>query len=234
MQTKLACLSLAAFIFASCDKSENKAKPDDTSTIKPRTETRADAPTIAEKIAPVWPDSPAPKTIDPPLRYPVDASMIRPAGTAPDDASWDALTAEQKISKFTSSGIARMPKDISGKVIADATKTGAPEDQINIITRQAAAWHHINKFKEDAIGIPDHMRTALLEKLATKHGESWIDMVPELDEQVAASIKVSELRGKGIPGLSADESQDIFIHAIEKYGPDYKAILSAAEQSIKK
>ena len=138
------------------------------------------------------------------------------------------------IEKFTSSGIARIPKDVSDKIIADATKTGASEDQVNIITQQAAAWHHINKFKEDATDIPDHMRMALLEKLATKHGDSWINMVPELDEQVAASAKVMELRLKGIPGMSPDESQDLIIKAIEKYGSDYKAILTVAEQSAKK
>jgi hypothetical protein len=78
------------------------------------------------------------------------------------------------------------------------------------------------------------MRTALLEKLSMKHGESWKDMVPELDEQVAASARVMELRLKGIPGMSPDESQDLIIHALEKHGSDYKAILSIAEQSAGK
>ncbi len=237
MKAKLTCLSLAVFAFASCDKSETTAKPDDTSSKKPQTETRADAPTIAEKPAPTRSDLPdinTGNTIDPPIIHPATAEMIRPAGTAPEDTSWETLTAEQRIEKFTSSGITRMPKNISDKILVDASKAGAPEDQVNIITQLAAAWHHINQFKEDAVGIPDHMRMTLLERLAAKHGDSWMDMVPDLDEQVAASVRVDEFRSNGIPGLSPDESQDIIIKAIEKYGPDYKTILSIAEQSAKK
>ncbi len=59
-------------------------------------------------------------------------------------------------------------------------------------------------------------------------------MVPELDEQIAASARVMEFRLKGIPGLSPDESQDLIIEAIEKHGPDYKAILSVIDQSAGK
>jgi hypothetical protein len=237
MKSKLACLSLAAFACAACDKSETKAKPEHTSSRQPGVETRADAPTIAEQTAPAPSDAPDAGVripTDPPLAHPVSPAMIRPAGTTPDDTSWETLTAEQKVGKLTSNGIARMPKDISDKILADATKTGAPEDQLNLITRQAAAWHHINRFREDSLGIPDHMRMALLDKLATKHGDSWMNMVPELDEQVSASAKVSELRDKGIPGLSPDESQELIINAIDKYGADYKAILAVAEQSAKK
>ena len=57
--------------------------------------------------------------------------------------------------------------------------------------------------------MPDHMKLVLLEKLSKKHGESWMDMVPEVDEQLAASAKVMELRLNGIPGMSPDESQDL-------------------------
>ena len=236
MQNKLACLSLAALGFASCDKSGTKAVPDDTTSGKPQVENRADAATAAEKTAPAQRDAPDTiirKPIDPPLSHPVDASMIRPAGTAPGDA-WDSLTAEQMIGKFNASGIARIPKDISDKILSDATSAGNPEVQVQIITQQAAAWHHINEFKEGVNDIPEHMRLALLERLATKHGDSWINMVPELDEQVAASAKVMELRLNGIPGMSPDESQDLLIKALEKYGSDYKTILSIAEQSARK
>lgn len=238
MQNKLTCLSLAALVFASCDKSETKTKPDDSSSKKPQVENRTAAPTIAEKTKLALPESPSlntiPNIIDPPLSHPVDASMIRPAGSGPDDGSWETLTAEQMIEKFNASGIARVPKEISDKILADASIAETADLQFNIITQQAAAWHHVNKFKEDAVGIPDHMRMALLDRLATKHGDSWINMLPELDEQVAASVKVMDLRLNGIPGLSPDESQDLIIKAIEKYGPDYKAILSVAEQSAKK
>ncbi len=237
MKTQLACLSVAAIVFASCDKSQTKANPDDTSSKKPQMEARADAPTSTEKPAPARPDSLAAKTrtpIAPPLSHPVMAESIRPAGTARDDPSWKSLTPESRIQIFQSSGIARMPKDISDKILADASKAGAPEDQVNIVTQQAAAWHHINQFTENTSGMPDHMKKSLLERLATKHGNSWMNMVPELEEQVAASIQVDQLRSKGIPGLSPDESQDLFIKAIEKYGADYKTILSVAEQSARK
>lgn len=234
MKIQLACLSLATLVFAACDKNGTKANPDETSSMEPQVKTRADRPSIAEQPAPTQRDAPVANTIDPPLSHPVTAEMIRPAGTAPNDASWETLTAEQRVGKFNSSGIARMPKDISDKILADASKVGTPEDQVNIITQQAAAWHHINKFKEDAVGMPDHMRMALLENLSKKHGDSWINMVPELDEQVAASVRVMELRLNGIPGMSADESQDLIIKAIEKHGPDYKAILSVANQSAKR
>lgn len=237
MKTRLACLSLAAFVFASCDKSGTKTNPDDASSKKSQTENRADAPTNTEKPAPARPDAPASNTrntIDPPIGSPADASMIRPAGSATKDDSWETLTAEKRIEKFNSSGISRMPKNVSDKILADASKAGAPEDQVNIITQQAAAWHRINQFKVDAMGIPEHMRMTLLERLFTKYGDSWMSMVPELDAQVAASIRVDEFRTQGIPGLSPDESQDIIIKAIEKYGPDYKAIISVAEQSARK
>lgn len=237
MKPNFACLSLAAFVFASCDKNETKPKPDDTASKKPRMENRANAPTIAEKLAPARHDSPAAytsKTIDRPLSHPVDATMIRPVHTAPDDASWETLTAEQRIEKFTSSGIDRVPEDISDKILSDATSAGSPEDQLKLIIQQAAAWHHINELEEDPAGIPNHMKMALLESLSRKHGESWMDMVTELDEQVAASNKVNKLRAQGIPGMSPDESQDFIIIALGKYGPDYKAILSVIDQSTRK
>jgi hypothetical protein len=236
MQNKLTCLSLAALVFASCDKSGTKAAPDESSSKKPQLENRTHAPTIAEKTAPAQHDAPDAnirKPIDPPISHPVDASMIRPAGTVPEDA-WDTLTAEQMIGKFNSSGIARMPKDISDKILADASSAASPEDQVHYITRQAAAWHRINEFKEGVNGMPDHMRMALLERLSMKHGDSWLNMVPELDEQIAASAKVMELRLNGIPGMSPDESQDLLIKALEQYGPDYKTILSIANQSASK
>ena len=237
MKAKLACLSLAACAFASCEKSETKANPDDTSSRKPRMENRAEAPTIAEKPAPARRDAPEANTsraIDPPISHPVDASMIRPTGTASDDTSWPSLTAEQKIEKFNSSGITRIPKDVSDPILADATNVGSAEDQVRFITEQAAAWHHINGFRESIHAIPDHMKMALLERLSKKHGSSWKDMAPELDEQIAASVKVDALRSEGIPGMSPDESQDFLIKAIEKYGPDYKAILAAANQNANK
>jgi len=236
MQTKLACLSLAALAFASCDKSGTKVTPDDSSSKKPQMETRAGTPTIAEKPAPArhdLPDSSTRKPIDPPIIHPDDASMIRPAGTAPGDA-WDSLTAQQMIDKFNASGIARIPKDISDKILTEASKNGTAEDKVQIITRQAAAWHHINGFKEGVNDMPEHMRLTLLERLATKHGDSWMNMVPELDEQVAASVKVMELRLNGIPGMSPDDSQELLINALEKHGPEYKTILSIANQSAGK
>jgi len=159
--------------------------------------------------------------------------MIRPAGTAPDDGSWETLTAEQMLEKFNSNGITNIPRYVSEQILADATSAGTPEDQVRFITEQSAAWHHINGFKESTDGIPEHMKMALLENLSRKHVNSWKDMIPELDEQVAASDKVAELRSKGIPGMTPDESQDFFIHALEKYGPDYKRILSAANQSAR-
>jgi hypothetical protein len=237
MEMKLACLSLAAFILASCDKSGTAANPDDTSPEKPRVENRVEAPAGAARTKPRLRDAPDARTgsaIAPPARQPVDASMIRPAGTAPEDSSWETLTAEQRIGNFNSSGIARMPEDISDKILRDATSAGTPEDQVHFITQQAAAWHHINEFKEGINDIPDHMKLALLESLARKHGDSWKDMVPELDEQVAASVRVMELRLKGIPGMSPDESQDLLINAMEKHGSDYKTILSIANQSAGK
>lgn len=237
MKAKLACLSLAVFVFASCNKSGEKANPDETSSKTPQMENRADAPTIAEKPAhgrSDAPDASTRNTIDPPISHPVDASMIRPAGTAAGDASWERLTAEQRIEKFNSSGIARIPKNISDKILGDASNADTPENQVLFITQQAAAWHHINKFKEDVAGIPEHMRMTLLERLSMKHGASWKDMVPELDEQVAASARVDELRVNGIPGMSPDESQELLINALEKYGPDYKTILSIADQNARK
>lgn len=234
MKTKLACLTLATFVFASCDKSETAAKPDDASSKKPQTENRTAAPAIAEKPAPARPDTPAPNIIDPPLSHPVTAEMIKPAGTAPDDTSWETLTAEQKIEKFNAKGITRMPKDVSDKLLANATSAGTAEIQVQFITQQAAAWHQINEFKLGVNDIPEHMRMSLLEKLSAKHGNSWRDMVPELEEQMAASRKVMDLRLNGIPGMSADESQDLFIKAMEQYGSDYKTILSVAEQNAKK
>jgi hypothetical protein len=237
MKVNLACLSLAACLFASCEKSGNKANTEETSSQKPKTETRSDAPMIASKPAPAAYDLPntnTGNTIDPPLTHPANADMIRPAGIAAGDASWDSLTAEQKLEKFSSSGIARMPKDVSDKLIGNATSAGAADAQIQFITQRAAAWHQIDEFKQGVNDIPEHMRMQLLEKLYTKHGDSWVDMLPEIEEQMAASRKVMELRLNGIPGMSPDESQDLLIKALEKHGSDYKTILSIAEQRVRK
>lgn len=237
MKTQLVCLSITAIALASCDNSQSKATPDDKSTQKPRMETRTETPAMAEKPAPAASDASATNTrntIPPPLSHTFGAESIRPAGPARDDGPWESLTPEQKIEKFRSSGIARMPKDISDKILANASKVGAPRDQVNRITQEAVAWHRINSFRENSSDrMPDHMKSALLEKLGEKHGHSWLEMVPELEEQVAANIRVDNLRTNGIPGLSRDESEDIIIQAIEKFGPDYKAILSFAEQSAK-
>ena len=237
MKTKITCLSLAAFVFASCDKSPSKAKPDDTSSKDPRMETGAAAPTITEKPAPAPRDSPADNTrrpIDPPLSHPVTAEIIRPAGTAPDDHAWESLTPEQRIEKFNSSGIARMPKAISTKILADASNSAPPQEQLNIITQQAVAWHRINHFMEESHSMPEHMKKALFEKLIAKHSDAWVNMLPELEEQIAASIRVDEFRSKGIPGLTPDETHELMIKAIEDHGCDYKTILSIAEQAAKK
>jgi hypothetical protein len=233
MKAQIACLSLAAFAFASCEKSGEKTNSDNTQAKRPQVEHRANAPTIAEKTAPARRHTPDANTIAPPASHPVDASMIRPAGTAPDDGSWETLTAEQMLEKFNSNGIYRIPKYVSEQILADATSAGTPEDQVRFITEQSAAWHHINGFKKSTDGIPEHMKMALIESLSKKHGNSWKDMIPELDEQVAASDKVAELRSKGIPGMTPDESQDFFIQALGKYGPDYKRILSIANQSAR-
>jgi hypothetical protein len=234
MQMKPTSLALAACLLASCGKTQTKDKADGTSSQEPRIETRAEAPRTAENPPPARSESAGDGGIVPPAKYPDDATMIRPVGTTPDDASWEALTPEQKIEKFKSNGIARMPRHVSEPILAEATRAAAPEDQFHIITEQSTAWHKINGFMEDIGGIPDHMKTALLERLSKKHGSSWKDMIPELDEQLAASVKVDELRMKGIPGMSEDESHELFIKAIEKYGPDYKAILATANQSAKK
>jgi hypothetical protein len=160
--------------------------------------------------------------------------MIRPAGIVAGDASWETLTVEQMIEKFNSNGIARMPKHLSDTLVANAASAGAPEVQLQFITQQAAAWHQINEFKEGVNDIPEHMKSSMIEKLSTKYGNSWMDMVPEIEEQMAASRKVMEFRLKGIPGMSADDSQQFLINALEKYGTDYKTILSIAEQKVKK
>jgi hypothetical protein len=231
MKIKLTCLSLSVFLFSSCDKSGTAGKPESTSSNKPQIENRAEAPTTAEKPAAVA----NPRiTNDPPLSHPVTVEMIRAAGTTADDGSWESLTAEQRIEKFKSSGIAHLPKYVSDKILGDATKADNPEDQVNFIYQQAAAWHHINEFKESINDIPDHMKVTLLERLSKKHGASWKDVTTELDEQVAASVRVMELRLNGIPGMSPDESQDLIISALEKHGPDYKTILTIADQSAKK
>lgn len=191
---------------------------------------------IGEKTAPARHDASDANTANalvPSARHPVDASMIRPVGTAPEDASWETLTAEQMFETFNSNGIARIPSYVSDQILADATSAGPSEDQVRFITEQSAAWHRINGFKESINGIPEHMKKALIENLSRKHGNSWKDMIPELDEQVAASVKVDELRLIGIPGMTPDESQDFLIHALEKHGPDYKRILSIANQSAR-
>lgn len=78
------------------------------------------------------------------------------------------------------------------------------------------------------------MRMMLLERLSNNHGDSWHDMPPEIDEQVAASAKVDELCANGILGMTSEESHDIIIKVIEKHGPDYKAILTVAGESAAK
>lgn len=237
MKTLLTCLSLAAFVFASCDKIQRKVNPDDTASKNPRAETGAAVSTITEKPAPAQGDSPADNTrrpIDPPLSHPVTAEIIRPAGIAPDDPSWESLSPEQRIEKFTSSGITRMPKVISAKILADASKSASPRDQFNIITQQAAAWHRINHFMEDSHSMPEHMKTALFAKLVAKHGDEWANMLLDLEEQIATSVRVDEFRLNGIPGLTPDETHELMIKAIEDYGSDYKKILSVAEQAARK
>ena len=237
MKTPLACLSLVACAFASCDKSAEQTGSGSAAPEKTRTERRESSPMITEKTKPAPRETSAAianRPIDPPLSHTLDASMIRPAGTLQDDPSWQTLTAEQKMEKFKANGIDRMPKYVSDQILADATKSGEPESQVLFITEQSAAWHHINAFRESTTGIPDHMKAALLERLSAKRGTSWIDMIPEFNEQIAASVVVDEMRAKGIPGMPPDESQDFFIMAIEKYGPDYKAILAAAKQSATK
>ena len=235
MKTQITSLSLAVFVFASCEKSPSKAKPDDTSSKNPRIETGAAAPTITEK--PAHRDSSADNTrmpIDPPLSHPVTAEVIRPAGTAPDDRAWESLTPEQRIEKFNSNGIARIPKAISTKILADASNSVPPQEQLDIITQQAVAWHRINHFMEESYSMPEHMKKALFEKLVAKHGDAWVNMLPELEGQIAASIRVDEFRSKGIPGLTPDETHELMIKAIEDHGCDYKTILSIAEQAAKK
>jgi hypothetical protein len=237
MKAELASLSLAAFLFVSCDKSGTKANPDETSSKIPQQANPAGAPTAAEKAAHTQRDLPGTgirSAIASPLSHPFSAEMIRTAGTAPEDGAWQALTIEQKIEKFNSSGIAHIPKDVSDKILNDATRAPNPEDQILFITQQAAAWHHLNEFKESINDIPEHMKQTLLERLSKKHGGSWKDMATELDEQVDASVRVMELRLNGIPGMSPDASQDLLIKALEKHGPDYKTILSIADQEAGK
>lgn len=226
MEIKLAYLSLAAFMFASCDKSGNNSDSDSTPSNKSQIENRADAPAN--------PPKPAHETSDPTTGHPADPATTRPAETAPANGPSDPLTAEQTIAKYKSDGIPGIPRQVSDKILADAAKTESNDDQLNIITRQTTAWRHINTFRENDGPIPEHMRRMLLERLETKHGDSWIDIVPELDEQIAANVKVDQLRANGIPGMSEDESQNLIIDAIGKYGPDYKAILSVAEQAAKK
>ena len=237
MKANLACLSLTVFVFSSCDKSGEKDNSDKTSSKSPQLENRAGATTIAETPAAGRSDARdanTRNTIDPPISHPVDASMIRPAGAALEGASWDGLTIEQRIEKFNSSGISHIPKDLSDKILSDATTAPNPADQLQFITQQAAGWHHINEFKEAINDIPEHMKLSLVERLSKKHGGSWKDMATELDEQVAASVRVMELRLNGIPGMSPDESQELLIKALEKYGPDYKTILSTADQNVRK
>lgn len=229
MPNKLICLSLAAIVFTSCDKKETTPNPDNTSPQKPQAETRAYAPKTLENPAPAPSDSSAPKPGNPP-----DAATIQSAGTAASNDSPEAVTAEQTIAKYKASGIPGLPQHVTEKILANAAMTESYDDQLNIIAQQTSAWRRINTFREGEHPIPEHMRMMLIERLAKKHGDSWINMIPELDEQIAASAKVDELRAKGIPGLSSDESHEIIIKAMEKYGPDYKAILSVANQSAKK
>lgn len=227
MKTKLTCLVISTVVFTSCKKSGTEAKSEDTALKKPQTENQVVMPKITEKVTVRSP-------IDPPLRHPVTVEMIVPAGVVAGDSSWQAHTAEQMIEKFRASGVARMPKDISDKLIENAASAGDAAVQVQFITQQAAAWHQINEFKIGVNDVPEHMRMDLVEKLFTKHGNSWVDMLPELEEQMAASRKVMEFRLNGIPGMTPDESQEFFIDALYKYGSDYKTVLSIAEQNVKK
>ena len=213
METKLVCLSLAACLLASCEKSESTANPDSTSSKKLQMEARVEPPTLAEKPAPE-------------ASVPTDAPQV--------ESSPEPLTPEQTIAGYHSNGIAGVPKDVADGILRKSTRAESPEEQLRFITEQSEAWRRINGFNETVNDIPDHMKRFPLEKLSTKHGDSWKDMATELDEQVAASKKVMELRLKGIPGMSPDESHDLIIQAIEKHGADYKAILSIAEQSARK
>lgn len=215
MKPGFACLSFAAFALVSCDKSREQTQPAGTSTPpKTQVETKAAVPKITPPTAP--------------------AQNASPQGGAPAKQASEPLTAEQTIATYKSNGIPGIPRHISDKILADAAKTESYDDQLNIITQQTAAWRHINTFSESDGPIPEHMRRMLLERLYSKHGDSWINMVPELDEQIAASAKVDQLRANGIPGLSEDESQELIISAMVKYGPDYKAIVAFAEQAAKK
>jgi hypothetical protein len=218
MQIKFTILALAACLFASCDKGGKTTESDSPSSKKPQVENRTSAPTNKEKTA----------------QAANDPTSGNPADTAPAAASSAPPTPEQMIARFKSDGIAGVPKDVADTIIEKATRDKTPEEQVRFITEQSAAWQHINRFTESINNIPDHMKRMLLERLSTKHGDSWKDMAIELDEQVAASAKVDELRAKGISGMTPDESQDFIIQALEKHGPDYKTIVSIADQSAGK
>lgn len=141
---------------------------------------------------------------------------------------------EKMIEKFRSEGITGIPKDVVDAIIRKSEHAENAEEQLSIINDEAAAWRRIDGFKENEIVMPDHMKRSLLEKLSAKHGDAWAEMAFELDEQIAASTKLDELRANGIPGMTPDESQDLIIQALEKHGADYKAILALANQSAKK
>ena len=218
MKVKHACLLLVACLSASCDKSKTTAKAGSISSNTNQVESRDEVPTNRE--------TPAQGAITP--------SADIPTGTARADASSAPPTPEQMIANFKSDGIAGIPKDVADTILAKSSSAATPEEQVRFITEQSAAWQHIEQFKDSTNGMPDHMRRMLIERLSTKHGDSWKNMANELDEQVAASTKVSELRLKGIPGMTPEETNDLIIGAMEQHGPDYKTILSIAEQSIRK
>lgn len=234
MKIQIAFISVAALALLSCDKNKPKTGSADSTTEAARGENRVAPPAIAREHS-VSRQGPAlsgsrDTTGHPIIRQDEDPRIL-PEGTAPQDEGWEKLTAKEQIEMFNSKGIAGMPQQVSRKILADASQAESPEAQLGIINQQSAAWRHIHSFSENDTMIPEHMRRMLLEKLEDKHGESWINMASELDEQIAASAQVDKLRANGIPGMSADASEDLIIRAMERYGADYKAILSAAEQA---
>lgn len=218
-------ITFSACLVTSCEKSETKTKSADTPAKPARIESTANASKSRDT-----PATPAATNAIAPISHPVDASMIRPAGTAPDAATWESLTAEEKVRQFTTNGIASIPASISEKIIQDIPPDGTSEDRLRYIAAESAGWHHVNEFKDGSSEIPEHMKAAMIDKLYQKHPKSWTSMASVIDEQTAAAAKVAEYRWKGIPGMSADESQDFIIDAMSKYTADYKTILSVIEK----
>jgi hypothetical protein len=121
MKTQLAGLAIATFLITSCEKNKTEPKIDDSSIKNPSKEIQA--PAIAEHV-------PTVRSTIPSHNSPVTPEMIRSAGDDSGDSSWQTLSAEQKIEKFRTKGIIRMPKDISDELIANAVSAGAPEVQV--------------------------------------------------------------------------------------------------------